>query len=69
MKKEETTDIDEIDLNKLTPEEVMQYKKKMDLEFNKNQLRPGDEGYEYDLRKDFVPEDNCSWDESEDEIV
>lgn len=39
----------------------------MSVEFEKKRLMPGDEGYEYDKRADFVPEESNEWDEDEDE--
>jgi centrosomal protein CEP19 len=55
---------DEIDLNKLSPEEVLKHKQKMDIEFNKRSIKPGDLGFQYDLRKDFGPQVQTSgWDE------
>ena len=61
-------ELSKIDLNKLTPEEVQQYKKKMDVQFNKNQINPGDEGYVYDKRVDFTQNQECPWDESDEEV-
>ena len=58
----------EVDLNKLTPEEVQEYKNKMDEEFFKHQVNPGDEEYVYDSRKEFVPTQASPWDESDEEI-
>ena len=59
----------EINLNKLTPEEVAEYKKKMDVDFEKNLKRPGDEDFEYDLRKDFKPVEDSGWDDEDEEDI
>ena len=41
-------------LNKLTQEEIAAHKKNMDQKFLKNQLKPGDAGFQYDKRIDFT---------------
>ena len=53
-----------IDLNKMTTEEGMRYKHKMDEEFYSNQIKPGDKGYKYDLRQNFddTPKTPSDWD-------
>eukprot|EP00899_Mesostigma_viride_P022753 jgi/Mesvir1/3662/Mv14953-RA.1 len=59
---------DNIDLNKVSPEELEEYKAKMDDVFEKTRLRPGDKGFVYDKQVDF-PTDNLEsneWDEGED---
>lgn len=42
----------------------------MDKEFHKNQLKPGDSGFQYDKRIDFTkkkqPAADTSWDENQD---
>mmetsp|Transcript_17244 Transcript_17244/g.17173 ORF Transcript_17244/g.17173 Transcript_17244/m.17173 type:complete len:105 (-) Transcript_17244:46-360(-) len=58
---------DEIDLNKLTPEEVLLHKQQMDKVFRQNAKRPGDPGYEYDVRKEFKVVEDSGWDEDEEE--
>lgn len=56
------------DLNQMGDKELAQHKKAMDKDFGKNQLKPGDEGFEYDKKIEFTKavavEDN-SWDDSE----
>lgn len=56
-------------LNKLTTTEIETHKKKMDENFSKNQLKPGDSGFEYDKRVEFKPSTNTkmdtSWDEND----
>lgn len=48
------------DLNGLADDELNEAKAKMDKNFN--QLKPGDEGFEYDKRNDFSPDESCQWD-------
>eukprot|EP00761_Pharyngomonas_kirbyi_P008612 gb/GECH01008624.1/.p1 GENE.gb/GECH01008624.1/~~gb/GECH01008624.1/.p1 ORF type:complete len:236 (+),score=71.47 gb/GECH01008624.1/:1-708(+) len=53
----------ERDLNKLDTEELDRVKSSMDVEFNKNKIRPGDENYEYDRRMVFNgPKEESGWD-------
>ena len=59
----------QLDLNKLTPEEVKAHKEKMDHVYEKNIIRPGDADFQYDVRMDFNPEVSCDWDEDEDLII
>ncbi|GFR46471.1 hypothetical protein Agub_g8048 [Astrephomene gubernaculifera] len=58
----------DLDLNKVTEVELKMAKAAMEQDFRKNQLRPGDPGYEYDKQEDFGPpvEPN-DWDDSDDE--
>eukprot|EP00347_Sterkiella_histriomuscorum_P001504 403371780 len=75
-KKKENIDFDKIDysnynLNKLSTEQIEAHKKKMDEKFSKNQLKPGDNGFQYDKRIEFKKADttkkmDTSWDEGED---
>lgn len=62
---------EDMDLNKLTPEEVMVYKQEMDKVFRENAKRPGDPGYLYDVRKEFKIVEDSGWDEDgeEEDIV
>jgi hypothetical protein len=54
-------------LNKLSDAELALHKQKMDLNFHKNQLKPGDPGFQYDKRIDFTKktsqQKDTSWDE------
>ena len=61
---------EEADLNKLSTEELDGEKARMEVLFQANRVERGDEGYEYDVQKDFGPptEDN-DWDSSSDEDV
>jgi centrosomal protein CEP19 len=64
---EEEVDYHTFDLNKLPPEEVKQHKDRMEGLFRQNSKQPGDEDYEYDLRRDFQPPvEKSEWDEEED---
>ncbi len=54
----------EVDLNKVSEEENILAKKKMDEVFETKRLKPGDSGFEWDKRVDFSPpEEVCEWDE------
>mmetsp|Transcript_53845 Transcript_53845/g.125862 ORF Transcript_53845/g.125862 Transcript_53845/m.125862 type:complete len:283 (-) Transcript_53845:29-877(-) len=57
-------DYDVVDLNKLSDEELNQHKARMDVQFLKNQRKPGDPDFVYDVQVDFEPDDNapCGWD-------
>ena len=55
------------DLNKLTKEELDEKKKHMDEFYNKNNIKFGDEGYEYDIRKDFSNDGYAEWDDDDEE--
>lgn len=57
--------LDKINLNKLSNKEVTVVKKMMDQKFHQNQLRPGTPGYQYDIEKDFDPEESNEWDKSQ----
>ena len=59
----EEVDYTKTNLNKLTTEELEKHKKKMDVLFTKNQKKPGDPGFVYDLREEFKPLENNEWDE------
>ena len=60
----------EDDLNKVNDDVLKQKKKEMDKEFEQNQLKPGDEGYEYDKEIDFDADDkvSCGWDSSNSDV-
>jgi len=42
-----------MNLNKLSDIELAKHKRAMDKDFNVNQLKPGDQGYQYDKVVDF----------------
>ena len=71
-KEEEDDDEDEYnfdefndeDLNKLSDEELNEKKNEMNKYFDKNSIKVGDPGYQYDIRKDFNHEEYAAeWDE------
>ena len=47
-------DYSKLDLNKLDDDELKAHKKAMDELYTKNIVRPGDAGYQYDMRTDFT---------------
>lgn len=55
------------DLNGLSDAELDAVKQKMDVKFSSNQIKPGEEGFEYDKRENFDPIETCKWDESDDD--
>ena len=57
--------LEKINLNKLNDREVTVVKKMMDQKFAKNQLKPGDPGFQYNIEKDFDPEESNDWDKSQ----
>lgn len=62
---------DEDDLNKVSDDVLKLKKKEMDKEFEQNQLKPGDDGYEYDKEVDFDADDDkvsCGWDSSNSDV-
>ena len=59
-------DFSKLDLNKMSPEEAMKYKKMMDEAYKSNFKRPGDPGFKYDVEMKFNPEEEASWDEDDD---
>jgi len=68
-------DYQNTNLNKLSDAQIAQHKKKMDEKFLKNQLKPGDPGFEYDKRIDFgkknkddEDEGDNSWDEGAEDV-
>ena len=56
------------DLNKVTDMELKMAKQKMDEEFNKKRLLPGDPGFEYDKQIEFGPPTaKNEWDDDDDD--
>ena len=55
------------DLNKVSEEENARAKEVMTKRFEANRILPGDSGYEYDKRVDFVPTETAEWDEEDDD--
>lgn len=62
-------DFHDEDLNKLDTEALKQKKAKMDVLFNKNQKKPGDSGFKYDVQEDFNPKYANEWDLDDDEDI
>ncbi|KAJ3327700.1 Centrosomal protein of 19 kDa [Blyttiomyces sp. JEL0837] len=55
-------------LNKLDDKNLNEIKKFMDKDFEKNRVKPGDPGFQYDLQKEFEkPTEDNEWDESDSE--
>ncbi|CAK8993538.1 Centrosomal protein of 19 kDa (Cep19) [Durusdinium trenchii] len=63
----EEIDYHEANLNKLSDDELARHKARMNSSFLANQMKPGDNGYVYDVRADFDAEQSCGWDSDEDE--
>ncbi len=57
--------LEKVNLNKLNDREVTVVKKMMDQKFIKNKIRPGDPGFQYDIEKEFDPEESNEWDRSQ----
>ena len=57
------------DLNKLDTEALKQKKAKMDILFSKNQKKPGDKDFQYDVQEDFNPKFANEWDLDDDEDI
>jgi len=58
----------EIDLNKCSNDLNLKAKKLMDLEFESKRLKPGDPGYQWDIRADFEsPSEKAEWDDDDED--
>eukprot|EP01029_Cantina_marsupialis_P028400 TRINITY_DN776112_c0_g1_i1.p1 TRINITY_DN776112_c0_g1~~TRINITY_DN776112_c0_g1_i1.p1 ORF type:complete len:157 (+),score=28.67 TRINITY_DN776112_c0_g1_i1:76-546(+) len=55
-------------LNALDNTKLNLVKKVMDQEFNSNRLKPGDDGYQWRVDKEFEAEESCGWDDSESDM-
>lgn len=51
------------DLQKVGPAALQLAKAKMDIVFEANKIRPGDDTFIYDKRTDFVPTEESEWDD------
>lgn len=52
------------DYNRVSEAQLKQVKQKMDQVFEKNIIRPGEEGYEYDKRVEFhAAQETSDWDD------
>ncbi|KAL4480248.1 hypothetical protein ABPG74_020764 [Tetrahymena malaccensis] len=56
-------DYNNYNLNKLSNEELQKHKDKMEVLFKKNNLKPGDKGFQYNIEQDFNPDESNEWDE------
>ena len=57
-------DVFDGDFNKAPDEVVALAKERMSVDFEKNRLKPGDPGYEWDVAIDFEPPlEACDWDD------
>lgn len=54
-----------VDLNKVDPEDLNKAKAQMNNVFEMNRLKPGDPGYVYEIEKEFVPTEECDWDDDD----
>ena len=57
---------EDVDLNLVSPEALAAAKSRMDEGFRKTQKLPGDEGFVYDVRKEFNPTEPNDWDSDDD---
>lgn len=53
----------DLDMNKLSNEELNEHKAIMDQIYKKNIKRPGDSGYQYDKQEQFKPTKDTEWDD------
>ncbi|EKX42542.1 hypothetical protein GUITHDRAFT_111517 [Guillardia theta CCMP2712] len=57
----------DLDLQRVDENELLEYKQLMNIEFEKNAIKPGDPNWKYDVQVEFSdPEENASWDEEDD---
>jgi hypothetical protein len=52
----------DLDLNKVTEEQLKEAKAQMEVIYDEKRLKPDDSNYEYDKRVDYDPESDSSWD-------
>ncbi|CAD8122107.1 unnamed protein product [Paramecium sonneborni] len=57
----------QLNLNKMTTEELKKHKQIMESMYNKNSVKPGDKNYKYDVQKDFKPSAQNQWDMDDEE--
>eukprot|EP00276_Gloeochaete_wittrockiana_P005429 CAMPEP_0184646884 /NCGR_PEP_ID=MMETSP0308-20130426/3676_1 /TAXON_ID=38269 /ORGANISM="Gloeochaete witrockiana, Strain SAG 46.84" /LENGTH=212 /DNA_ID=CAMNT_0027077329 /DNA_START=132 /DNA_END=770 /DNA_ORIENTATION=+ len=53
------------DLNKVEEHDLKRFKQLMEVDFERNRLKPGDPGFKYDVECDFNPTENNEWDEGD----
>ena len=51
----------------MSRQDVEKHKKIMDVEYEKNKLKPGDKGFAYDVQEVFNPEESNEWDMTEED--
>lgn len=51
-----------LNLNKMSTDELKKHKQIMESMYQKNSVKPGDAGYKYDVQKDFRPSAANEWD-------
>lgn len=59
--------LENVDLNHADDDTVKEFKDVMDIKFNENAIKPGDEGYVYDKRVAVNPSEKSEWDDDSDE--
>lgn len=60
---------DDVNLNHLDKDELDEYKRLMEIEFEKNAIKPDDPRYKHDVQVDFdEPEEDAGWDEEDDYV-
>uniref|UniRef100_A0A7S1SUS5 Centrosomal protein of 19 kDa n=1 Tax=Tetraselmis chuii TaxID=63592 RepID=A0A7S1SUS5_9CHLO len=59
----------EMDLNKLSDQELSALKAAMDVDFNKNRVALDDPEFKYDVQKEFVPTEDNDWDDDDDDSL
>mmetsp|Transcript_23226 Transcript_23226/g.36326 ORF Transcript_23226/g.36326 Transcript_23226/m.36326 type:complete len:169 (+) Transcript_23226:473-979(+) len=60
---------DDVDLQNVDPDELVDYKAQMEVEFEKRAIKPGDPRFQHDVQMDFSePEEDAGWDEEDDYV-
>ncbi|SPQ96283.1 Centrosomal protein of 19 kDa [Plasmodiophora brassicae] len=62
-------DFDDLDLNKVPPEHLLAAKEAMNKSFEKNQVTPNDEAFQYDKRMEFNANKPSDWDEEQEDGI
>ncbi|CAK61229.1 unnamed protein product (macronuclear) [Paramecium tetraurelia] len=57
----------QLNLNKMTTEELKKHKEIMESMYKKNSVKPGDKNYKYDVQKNFKPSAQNQWDMDDEE--
>jgi hypothetical protein len=53
----------QIDLDHVSKDELVLFKKQMDREFERNAIAPDDPEFQYDMQVDFQATEPCDWDD------